>query len=205
MQRWSRRRTLHAVAATASVALAGCNDSTERSGSPGRRRDGDPVTDYEAESVRDADGRPLFWRDEADDGQDDERRRERGGIVLLTDPVAESDLVFAADVPAADALQSFAADTDFETQSVLLYTTRVSGCRRLRLEGVRRQEAEVDVSLCRVFRPADVACDADADHTGGVGIRLPFPIDDANGSSVHVGSRCRDTPEPVTVDEGDDS
>jgi hypothetical protein len=159
-----------------------------------RRRGGDPVTDYDAETVRDPDGRPLFWRDE-----DGESEREREGMELLTDSLPESHLTFAEGVPAADGLRSFAVDTDFERQSVLLYATRVSGCQHLRLEGVSRQPEQVDVSLCRELRPADVACEADADHTAGVGVRLPFPADDVNGTGMRISSTCGRLPEPVTL------
>lgn len=196
MQRWSRRRALQAVAATATVALAGCNGSTERSGSAPGGRDGDPVTGYDAESVRDPDGRPLFWEPEDEN--------ERGGIALLTSPLSENEVTFADDVPAADTLRSFAADTDFETRSVLLFATRVSGCQQLRLEGVSRQETQVDVSLCRVLRSADVACERDADHTAGVAVRLPFPAEDASGTGISISSNCRETPEPVTLGGGDE-
>lgn len=192
MQRWSRRRALQAVAATATVALAGCNESTERANPRPRGRHGDPVTGYDAETVRDPDGRPLFWGDEGEEA-------EREGIELLTDPLSESEVMFAGDVPAADALRSFAADTDFENRSVLLFATRVSGCQRLQLEGVGRQESQVDVSLCRVLRSADVACERDADHTAGVAVRLPFPAEDAGGTGVSISSNCRETAEPVTL------
>lgn len=198
MPSWSRRRALQAVAATATTALAGCNASTERSGSVSRGRDGDPVTDYEAETVRDSDGRALFWRDE--DGETErETEREREEMVLLTEPLSESEIAVASDVPAAEALRSFAADTDFESRSVLLYATRVSGCRRIRVEGVSREPEQVDVSLCRVLRSADVACETDADHTAGVGVRLPFPAEDVTGTGMRISSTCRRTPEPVTL------
>jgi len=197
MPTWSRRRALRAVAATATVALAGCNASTERSGDTPSRRDGDPVTDYDAELVRDPDGRPLFWRDEADE-------RERDALALLTAPLSESDVAMASSVPATGALQSFVADTDFEKQSVLLLATRVAGCRELTLEEVRRSDDEIDVSLCRVFRPADAACDADADHTAGVAVRLPFPAEDVNSFGVGSTSHCRHEADPVTSG-GEDS
>lgn len=203
MQRWSRRRTLQAVAATATVALAGCSDSTERSDTVPSGHDGRPVTDYDAEMVRDPEGRPLFWRT-----QDGEPDPDREGIVLLTDPLTESEVTVASDVPAAATLKSFAAETDFETESVLLYATRISGCHALKLQSVGRQEEDgavddVEISLCRSYRPADVSCDTDTDQTAGVGVRLPFPGDDVNGTGMRISSTCRDRPEPVLLG-GDD-
>lgn len=203
MPNWSRRRALQAAAATATAALAGCNAGTERTREAPRGREGDPVTDYESETVRDTEGRPLFWRDDTDG-------RERGSLTLLADPLPESDVTISEDVPAAETLRAFAADTDFEAESVLLFATRVSGCHAVTLEGVRRKQqtadggvSDVDVSLCRVYRPADVACERTADHTAGLAVRLPFPADGANGAGASVSSTCRRRPDPVTLG-GDD-
>lgn len=202
MQRWSRRRALQAAATTATLALAGCSASTEHSGSSPRGRVGDPVTDYDAELVRDPDGRVLFWREDEDDA---ESSREPEGLELVTEPLSENDVALASDVPAADGLRSLVADTDFETSSVLLYASRISGCHEFTLESVRHSANEVDVSLCRRLRPADVACERGATQTAGVGIRLPFPAEDVNSFGIGSSSNCRDDVEPVTLDGGDGS
>jgi hypothetical protein len=199
---WSRRRALQAAATTATLALAGCNASTEYSGSSPRGREGDPVTDYDAELVRDPDGRVLFWRE---DENADESAREHESLDLLTDPLSETDVRMASNVPAADALRSFVADTDFERQSVFLFATRVSGCRELALESVRRSEGEVDVSVCQALRPADVACEQDIDHTAGIAVRLPFPAEDVNSLGIGSSSQCRERVDPVTLSGGEDS
>lgn len=206
MPLWSRRRVLQAVTATATVGLAGCSASTERSDEVPSRHDGDPVTGYDAETVRDPGGRALFWR--ATDG-DQRPQRERNTMELLTDPLSESDVTLAADVPAADGLRAFLGDTDFEARSVLLFATPLSGCETLRIQGVSREaestDGDLDVSLCRATRPADVACDADADHTAGVAVRLPFPAEDVNSFGMGLSSDCRPEAEPVTLDGGDGS
>ncbi|SEV89125.1 hypothetical protein [Halobacterium jilantaiense] len=193
MQRWSRRRALHAVAATASVALAGCTDSTEQSDPTTANGDSAPVTGNDVEMTRDPRGRRLFWETD-----------EQTAVRLLTDPPDESALTFAESVSAATELRAFAADSDFETESVVLFATRLSACRHLQFVGVSRGSDHVDVSLCEALRPADAVCEHDADHTAGVAVRLPFAAD-TDETSVQISGDCRETAEPVTLSGSEQS
>lgn len=194
MQRWSRRRTLQSVAATATAALAGCNADSESGDAPRSGPDGDPVSTYDALSVRTEEETPPF-RQGDDSGDDPSRLR------FLREPVADADLSFT-DGEAAAELAAFARDTDFERQSVVLYATRIATCYDLTLERVAREPDGVSLSLCRRLRPADVACDEDASATVGLAVRFPFPADDASSTSISTSSACGRRPEPLTVDGG---
>lgn len=202
MPQWSRRRALRAVAATATTAvLAGCNDSTERRDTDQRRDRGDPVTDYETTTVRADRVFAPFWLEEYDDEAD--RPSQPVGDALVTEPPSEGSVSFDPDADAAASLRSFVEDTDFERESVILWSTTLRGCATLRLTGVLRRADEVELSLCRQGRPADVACERDEEHTFGMGIRLPFAGEDVHVGGWSMAGGCDGDPEPLTPIGGD--
>ncbi|MDH5020085.1 hypothetical protein [Halobacterium rubrum] len=202
MPQWSRRRALRAVAATATtVALAGCNDSTDRLDTDQRRDPGDPVTDYETTTVREERVFAPFWLEEYED-EANRPKRPVGGA-LVTEPLAEGSISFDPDAEAAASLRTFVADTDFQRECVYLWSRTVGGCETLKLADVRRQGDELELEVCRQLQPPDVACERDDEHTFVLAVRLPFPGDDPRIGRRSVHSTCDDEAEPLTPVGGD--
>lgn len=211
MPSWSRRRALHALASGATVALAGCNGASDVEHVSADAR-GTPVTDYEVTTVRDPTGDPLVRA--ADPATDtaagsqqptDEQyppdvaaRRARNYARVVTSEAELAEFEFAPDNDHAGALREVVETTDYETRSVSLHVTGVPACYVLRLVGVHRRDDGFVESYCRTLRPADVACDADATHTVGFAIRLPFPADDLNSHGTSIRGDCRGRPHPLT-------
>lgn len=83
---------------------------------------------------------------------------------------------------AAGAVSAFVAETDFETESLYLQSSRVSECFRLRLCHVSWQSDSVDTDYTRQLRPYDERCEADAHVFESRLIRLPVALD---GDGVH--------------------
>jgi hypothetical protein len=194
----TRRRALLAVASGV-VALAGC--SGERNDRPriDRRNGEEPLEDYEARRVRNEDGAVLFaQRDELPTVTDDERSRyvrSARAIVVSEDGLA--DLTFG-EVPEAERLRSFAAETDFDAASMYLLAMPVEACYEIRLQSasVEWDELEDDdlhphADFCRTYRPADVECEVDETHTVGFAIRLPVAAEQSTGSGRGMSSSCR--------------
>lgn len=177
MPDWSRRRTLQAVAATATACLTGCNTNESTRDTPALER---AITDYERRSVRSTATDWLF-------AHDDQRGPDiQSSFVVDTD---ERTQLRFADAPAADRLARFVTDTDFAERSVYLYQRTLDGCHRLRLVRVRRDEG-IHVSFCRDRRPADVQCDTNAQVVAAIALRLPFPGDAVDGFGGGFG-RCQ--------------
>lgn len=203
----TRREAL--LAASSSLALlAGCAGS-DRSSHSEPPADSEPV-EYEFERVRTSAESVLFSTEDTDDRTVSERRRRHGADVFARD--SEFETVEFASTTAGTALQSFAAETDFEMESVFLYSTGVSECHDVKLKSVTLDGDDGDPHLdfCRFVRPADVECNGDTMHTVGYAVRLPIDGRDTSGHGTGMNHACPDRPEPdvfettVTVSGGGD-
>lgn len=200
MPDWSRRQTLSALAGVAAAAIAGCQG--DASSEPVRSRER-RIENYDVEEVRNADGAVLFHRGEEPAGE------RPGGRHHLTDESELAELTFT-DVPEAESLRSFAADTDFESESVALYSRRVPECYDHRLQFVEVDANGPSAHFCRSLRPVDAACRTDAHDTVGFAIRLPFPGDRYSGMGGGMSSTCSRPRRPeafevnVTLSDGGD-
>lgn len=196
MPDWSRRRVLQALGTAATVAVAGCSSGSDGFEETAAADRGEPVTDYALRTVRDSAGEQLFWRGERPDP--DERTGSRA-YVTSADDVEE--LTFVSDSEAADELASFVRATDYEsgTESVLVQTTLLRACRKLRFRGVRREsDGGLHTSFCEDWRPADVACGKDERHAVGVAVRLPFGGEESGGHGSRWSGQCDRRPSAVS-------
>lgn len=202
MPRWSRRRALRAVAATATTAvLAGCNDGVESTNTSQRRDQAEPVTDYETTTAREDRTFAPFWLEE--DENEADRPSRPVGDALVTEPLGDADVTLHPDADTAVSLRSFLEDTDFQQECVYLWSRTIAGCETLQLAHVRRQGTELELGVCRGLRPPDVACERDDEHTFVLAVRLPFPGDDPRIGRRSVHSTCDDDAEPLTPAGGD--
>ncbi|GAA0509410.1 hypothetical protein SAMN04488066_10818 [Halorubrum aquaticum] len=217
MPRTTRRRALLA-AASGIAALAGCAGSSEHSASvpaPIENR----IDDYEVHRVRNEAGTPLFHREDArsaDDAEDDgdgnddsddadgdaggDEPRYRGGRRVLVSADDVADLAFA-DVPEAEELRSFVAETDFETASVYLLSMPIEECYTVSLRSVSVETDELEngelhphAQFCQSLRPADVECETDRIHAVGFAIRLPMAAERSTGSGRGMSGSCPSSP-----------
>lgn len=192
----TRRRTLHSVASGIAV-LAGCAGEADRA-TIDQPPDERPLEDYEVRSVRDENGTVLFYRgEELPTVSDDERDRiARSGRSILVSEEDFAELTFG-DAPEAEALQSFAEATDFDSSSLYLLSMPVEACYEIRLQTVAVEGDELEngdlhphVDFCRTYRPADVECEVDGTHTVGIAIRLPVAAEQSTGSGRGMANRC---------------
>lgn len=195
MPDWSRRRALYALATGTTVTLAGCSGESGFSAEP------DPgwnprsqVTDFTMRKVRDAGDEPLFWRDE----RPEDHNRARRGRIYVTSTDDLSELTFAPESEAAAEVNGFVTSTDFEAGSVSLHSRTIPECDTVRLLSVGREPEGYYTSFCSEPRPAAVECDAEAEDTVAIAIRLPFPGDNVSSSGSSWSRRCRERPYPVT-------
>ncbi|MGQ4556639.1 hypothetical protein [Halobellus sp. GM3] len=193
----TRRRALLAVASGV-AALAGCSGGRDRPTIDRRSRER-PLENYESRRVRNEDGAVLFTqREELPTATDDERSRYvRSGRSVVVSEDGLADLTFG-DVPEAERLRSFAADTDFASSSLYLHAMPVEACYEIRLQSasVERDELEAGdlhphADFCRTYRPADVECGVNEIHTVGFAIRLPVAAEQSSGSGSGMSSTCR--------------
>ncbi|MFA1611563.1 hypothetical protein [Halobellus rubicundus] len=193
MSDWSRRRFLAAASLPVVGSVAGCSESLDRTGAePHFAEQKRPVTDYEREQVRNNEGASLI--------EDESAARRSYTYEHLTE---RANVPSFADVPEARQLEQFVDSTDFETESILLLVRPIPECYDLRLVSVSEEDDGVDSQYCRDMRPADVACERDAEDTVGVAIRLPFAGDSFNTLGMGFSSSCDNRPtvvsfEPVT-------
>lgn len=198
---WSRRQALSAVA-TSLAALSGCSASEEASTAEPTEPGENLVEDYEFERVRSADGEVLFARALEIPTPDDRDGRPAAGYNydLLTAAEELEDYSFA-DVPEAEQLRAFAAATDFDSESVYLFSTFVDACHEIEIESVSVDgDGHPRGRFCQATRPADVACSTDEFHSVGYAIRLPVALDGASGQGGGMSSSCRRRPPRVSFD-----
>ncbi|NLV07803.1 hypothetical protein GOC83_16840 [Haloarcula rubripromontorii] len=201
MTDWCRRRLLTAAAAGL-AAVAGCTTTDDPPPSPGLDRR--PANGYEVEQVRNTDAVPLFTRESfptaTSDGEGTGRPAGSYDYAYVVSEAYLDDLTFAA-VSEAQRLRSFAADTDFETESVYLFTTPVGACYDVRIEAITLDpDDDPHGDFCRTLRPADVACDDGEYDTVGYAIRLPVTRERTSGHGGGMSSSCRRAPSQVAFD-----
>lgn len=202
MPDWSRRRLLTAAATGLGVTVAGCNTTDDPPPAPGMDRR--PVDDYEVERVRNTDAVPLFTQGSfpTTTSGGDRAGRPAGSYdhAYVVSEAYLDDLTFA-EVPEAQRLRSFAADTDFEAGSVYLFTTPVGACYEIRIEAITLDSGDDPHSdFCRALRPADVACDVDEYDTVGYAIRLPVTREQTSGHGGGMSSSCHRAPSRIAFD-----
>lgn len=91
-----------------------------------------------------------------------------------------------------EAVRSFAAETDFDTETVIVNHRGVEDCYRHVVEYIEPADGEFRVQYCRRLRDATVACEADRRVIEAIFLRVPHAYDErpsrlGSGSS----SRCR--------------
>ena len=127
----------------------------------------------------------------------DERRRRRplddhdwDVHSWVLDREATESLRVASD--GREAVQSFLADTDFETETVYVQSMRVSACHTVTLCSVSWAGDGVETDYGRRLKPHTAACEADSRVYESRLIRIPAKIDDGGGYSTSLGGNaCR--------------
>ncbi|WP_123536959.1 hypothetical protein [Halosimplex salinum] len=203
MPRLTRRRALQGAVGLV-AGLAGCPDADTDAGResagtpvgsstpPVPTAGDDRVVDPEYVTLRadEADySDPLAWfvPDPAD-------RPTAGGTVRSTDREAEgliadeataetltvSDRATETEVSAsAETARSFVAETDFDSETLLLENRSVEECYRQVLCYVTWDDGEVETRYGRFLRDADVACESGERDARTIIARLPVAIDPA--------------------------
>lgn len=198
------RRALLSAAAAATAALAGCNrTTTSPRGTTPTETAGDAPTNPDADGaiefgyLRGDDDRALAWREREDRSTDDVRRHP-GTFVVDGDDRAST--LRYADVPGADEVEAFVADTDFETETVLVDQSPVEDCYRLDLCGVSWSTTELDFEYGWVALPWDHPCQRERKVTEARFVRIPEPLEDADVRGRGASYRpepCRGGPSKV--------
>ena len=164
-----------------------------------RPRDDRTLDNYEARRVRDRDGGVLFTqRDELPTLTDDDQARyARSARSVVVNQESFDGLTFAA-TPEAEQIRSFAAQTDFETSSLYLFSMPVDACYEVQLQSVSVEWDELEnddlhphADFCRTYRSADTECSVGVVHTVGYAIRLPVAAEQSSGSGSGMGGSCR--------------
>lgn len=201
MPELTRRRALLAVASGA-AALAGCTGTQDddRPTIDDRDERERSIDDYTVERVRNEDGAVLFTRgEELSTTADDERDRYgRAGRAVVVTADGLEDLTFG-DVPEADRLRSFAAETDFARESLYLAAHPVDACHEIHLQSATVEwdgsdDVHPHAQFCQAVRPADVDCSTGTTHTAGFAIRLPVAAEHSTGSGQGMSYSCGPRP-----------
>ncbi|MDR5657166.1 hypothetical protein RH831_08230 [Halodesulfurarchaeum sp. HSR-GB] len=204
MNPFTRRETLAAVT-TGLVALAGCTGSQQVETEP------DPTeesVDFEFQSARLRSGEPIVEPEKRQETTVRPQRARHYSDYLAT--AEDLEAVDFATNEAATQLRDYAQETNFEGESLFLWTSGVEECHKIVL-----RQATVDddggphLDFCRTPRSADVACSSERTHTVGFAVRLPVDGRGVSGHGSGMSSRCRGRPDPtifdgtVTVQSGD--
>lgn len=202
MRPYTRRHALHGAVALL-TGLAGCSGSGSSSRSntatpTERGYPDDAVTAPEHYSLRSPDETPpvLHPADQptADDETDEtgERPDYRHHRFITTPETVEA-LAFG-DVDGVDGAKQFLTATDFEQETVYLEQRAIPACYTLDLCYVRWGPDDIETQSARQLRPADVACEADAQEVLATFIRIPAAIDPDDVSGYGSGTssgECR--------------
>lgn len=189
----SRRALLAGIGVGLTTVLAGCSASETHSSPP---EDESPVTDYAAAITRSTGERPpvVAPREDAVGSGDADGAPTTSEPLSLHTIGSEGDageLEFASDAANVAAVRRLVAETAYESESVLVYQTRIGECYRLKLDSVGRAgDGDPDVEFCRVIRDAHTACERRARDYAAAFVRLPFPASEYGGYSVGSGSDC---------------
>jgi hypothetical protein len=203
MPSFTRREALLAASSGLSL-LAGCLGG-ERS-SQSAPSDSRKHVEYEFERVRSTTDPVLFWTGDRSELSEDDPRL-RSGYDFVSRESNFEEYTFAS-TAAGQRLEHFAAATDFETESVFLYSTGVSECHEITLvtATVDANDGDPHIDFCRSVRSAEVACDPAVTDTVGYVVRLPIDGRDVHSSGTGMSGRCDSPPDPaifeptVTID-----
>lgn len=178
------RRALLQGAAALSLGLAGCSGATSSSTTvtaSNRLNADNAVLEPDHVALRNQDNTRIVWFDDElpaspDSTPDDRHRISDAEAGLIADEGDAAELRFA-DVDGVDDARRFVDETDFDSETLVLETTRVPECYRLELCGATWSESDYHTYYGRVLRPADVACETDAWDRVSHLIRLPAVLD----------------------------
>ncbi|QLH81535.1 hypothetical protein [Halosimplex pelagicum] len=230
MPRLTRRRALQAAVGLA-AGLAGCPDGDTDAGRgdagtpvgsptpPVPTAGDDRVVDPESVTLRAADidyDDPLAWFvPEPDDrptdgGTVDPSDRTREGLIadeataetfVVADRATETEISVGAETA-----RRFVAETDFDSETLLVQSRPVEECYRLVLCHVTWADGEVEPRYGRFLRDADVACESGERDAHVTLARLPVAFDPAefemgstgvaNGACFPMREGARPTPRP---------
>lgn len=189
----SRRRVLAGCVGGLSLALAGCagvfdgtSTTSEMEGSD--RAAVDSTHEYETRSVRSTDDDLFVFESESaareheDEAEDDHLAPYRRSIVFILEDDDASRLWIDAAEDVETELRSFVADTDFETQSVVVDQRPIEDCYRRRLLGVRASDDTFRTSYCQSLKAPTESCDANVEVMEAVAVRVHRAYDEAPSS-----------------------
>ncbi|QPV61385.1 hypothetical protein I7X12_11460 [Halosimplex litoreum] len=240
MPRLTRRRALQAAVGLA-AGLAGCPDGgtdagpedaatpVESSSRSVPTAAADRVVDPEYVTLRadEADySDPLAWfvPDPTDrptaDATVEPTARETDGLIAdaaTAETLVVADRAAETEVSAsAETARRFVAETDFDSETLLVEGRSVRECYRLVLCHVIWNDGEVETGYGRFLRGADVACESGKRDTRATIARIPAALDPdefemgatgvANGRCFGVGrerERTRSTPRPRSATAAD--
>lgn len=201
----SRRQVL-AGTSSALALIAGCAGSETRRREVSRAK-AEPV-EYEFVKARSASELQLFWTGDRPETTENEDRHRIGRDYLATETDVEA--VEFVDTEGGARLRAFVSETDFETESIYLYSTGVSECREIHLQQATvAEDGDPHLDFCQSVRPADLECSEEVTHTVAYAVRFPTDGRDVTGSGSGMSRRCRDPTlfstfdTTVTVQEGD--
>lgn len=198
----TRRRVLQAAAGSV-AGLAGCSAETHSTRSPTPSAPGPPadaLRNPPTVSLRNPAREPVvtgeavgITPDATEESGADEEDLRWARALVATEVAADS--IAFADVEGADAGRQFLADTDFDAETVYVEQRELGECFERDLCWVRWSEDELETAYGHRYRPADVACDADATDVVARFIRLPVALDPESvrgfGSQTSSGG-CRE-------------
>ncbi|EMA30918.1 hypothetical protein [Halobiforma nitratireducens] len=192
----SRRRVIATVGGGLAAALAGC------SGEPGERNESERddeatdrsesatdvpkspsefTTDHETLVVRSSDGERVVYRSteeaqevrESDEDDPSHTLYEPPALYVIDEDDAETLWIDPklSDEDESD-VRAFVADTDFETQSIVIYQSTIEDCYDRRLLGVETEEDRARGQFCRRLKPPTTPCEADVEVMDVTVVRL---------------------------------
>ncbi|MFB6107644.1 MAG: hypothetical protein ABEJ82_02235 [Haloplanus sp.] len=171
----TRRRALHGAAALL-AGVAGCS-SEDHVGSTGPDEpQGTVAFDPESHHLRNTERAPVVWTGERPTTTDDEQRHYWANTFFVADSDTAAD-VSTADVEGSDGVADFLSATDYDAETVYVQQTLVGECFDLDLCYVKWSADHVETSFARTYRPAEVACERDADDVTAWLIRIPAVVD----------------------------
>jgi len=207
---FTRRSLLHSACGLATL-FAGCSGLFEGgTGSTRTPTESDDAAGPKVGSVFDpdtvvarvdADRKPV-WLD--DDGRPTESRHRDRLESEIIDTAAKADRLGVAEAVDREPIESFLAETDFETESIYIQNVLIEECFRLSLCRIQWSPNSISTDYGRVSRPYDERCTAGETVYAVWFIRIPEALD-ADGvssfSSSIGGSGC-DGPQIGAESEG---
>jgi hypothetical protein len=196
------RRALLQGAAGLTATLAGCSSLTDDSTEPTPTASEDTITDGPASGsatdpdvllVRTNTDRPPMWLGDPEsegDGRPTPSERDRWRDSVIVDDSARADRISVADTVDSDRVESFLAETDFESETVYVEMGQVGECFRLELCQISWTPTEISTDYARRTRPYTERCDVDESVFEARLIRIPDAIeeDDVNTYSSSIGT-----------------